>query len=66
MDEIDTIVAEKMLVEIAQQSDKKVAVELEPLRHFIDAEEYHQEYLKKNPNGYCHVDLSLAKVPLSN
>jgi peptide methionine sulfoxide reductase msrA/msrB len=24
------------------------------------AEEYHQDYLKKNPNGYCHIDLSLA------
>lgn len=25
------------------------------------AEEYHQDYLKKNPSGYCHVDLGLAK-----
>lgn len=64
IDEADSVVAEQMLAEIAQQSDKKVAVELESLRHFIDAEEYHQEYLKKNPNGYCHVDLNLAKVPL--
>lgn len=25
------------------------------------AEAYHQDYLKKNPGGYCHVDMNLAK-----
>jgi hypothetical protein len=30
-------------------------VELKPLERFYDAEEYHQDYLIKNPNGYCHV-----------
>jgi peptide methionine sulfoxide reductase msrA/msrB len=34
-----------------------LAVELEPLRHFYPAEEYHQEYLDKNPGGYCHIPL---------
>ena len=29
--------------------------ELEPLRLFCLAEEYHQRYLEKNPGGYCHV-----------
>ena len=33
----------------------KLAVELEPLRHFFSAEEYHQKYLDKNPGGYCHI-----------
>ncbi|MBP3892452.1 MAG: peptide-methionine (S)-S-oxide reductase MsrA [Atopobiaceae bacterium] len=32
-----------------------MAVELEPLTCFYPAEEYHQDYLKKNPGGYCHV-----------
>lgn len=31
------------------------AVELEPLRNFFAAEEYHQDYLYKNPGGYCHI-----------
>ena len=31
------------------------SVETEPLRNFFDAEEYHQDYLDKNPGGYCHV-----------
>lgn len=43
----------------------KIVVEVEPLRRFDDAEEYHQDYLIKNPGGYCHVDLSLAKKPIS-
>ncbi|MBP0969133.1 MAG: peptide-methionine (S)-S-oxide reductase MsrA [Oscillospiraceae bacterium] len=30
-------------------------VELGPLSCFYDAEEYHQDYLIKNPSGYCHI-----------
>ncbi|MCL2008695.1 MAG: peptide-methionine (S)-S-oxide reductase MsrA [Treponema sp.] len=37
---------------------EKLAVEFLPLEHFYLAEEYHQDYLKKNPDGYCHIDLS--------
>ena len=31
------------------------AVEVKPLKNFFAAEEYHQDYLVKNPSGYCHV-----------
>ena len=31
------------------------AVEISPLMSFFDAEEYHQDYLSKNINGYCHI-----------
>nr|WP_317358063.1 peptide-methionine (R)-S-oxide reductase MsrB [uncultured Tyzzerella sp.] len=34
---------------------KKFVVEIEPLSRFFLAEEYHQDYLYKNPNGYCHI-----------
>lgn len=30
-------------------------VEVHELANLFDAEEYHQEYLVKNPGGYCHV-----------
>ncbi len=40
-----------------------LAVELMPLRNFYPAEDYHQDYLKKNPGGYCHIDLT-KKPPL--
>ena len=43
---------------------KLIAVEIEPLKNYIKAEEYHQKYLDKNPNGYCHIDLNLASKPL--
>lgn len=34
---------------------KKFVVEIGPLINFFPAEEYHQDYLDKNPNGYCHI-----------
>lgn len=38
-------------------------VELAPLRCFYPAEEYHQDYLSKNPGGYCHISpAELAEV----
>lgn len=47
-----------------QLAPKKLAVELAPLVHWVEGEEAHQDYLKKNPNGYCHVNLALADQPL--
>ena len=39
----------------AEKVGAELAVELEPLRNFFPAEEYHQKYLDKNPGGYCHI-----------
>ena len=30
-------------------------IEMKPLSNFYSAEEYHQDYLDKNPSGYCHI-----------
>lgn len=43
---------------------QKMVVEVQTLTHFYPAESHHQDYLDKNPNGYCHIDISLAKQPL--
>ena len=40
---------------------KPIVVEVQPLKNFYDAEEYHQSYLEKNPGGYCHVNFSVLK-----
>lgn len=42
----------------------KVAVEISPLKNFVKAEDYHQDYLDKNPGGYCHVNLNRADDPI--
>jgi len=39
------------------QSTRKIWVEVAPLENFTEAEEYHQQYLVKNPGGYCHIPL---------
>ncbi|MDX1351766.1 MAG: peptide-methionine (S)-S-oxide reductase MsrA [Thiomicrorhabdus sp.] len=31
----------------------QITTEIAPLKNYISAEEYHQDYLQKNPNGYC-------------
>ena len=36
-------------------------IEILPLKNFCLAEDYHQDYLDKNPAGYCHVNLNLIK-----
>jgi peptide-methionine (S)-S-oxide reductase len=39
-----------------------ITTTLEPASEFYTAEEYHQKYLKKNPLGYCHIQLQSAKI----
>ena len=38
-----------------KQTQSVFKVQIEPLTVFHPAEEYHQKYLQKNPNGYCHI-----------
>lgn len=38
---------------------RPIAVEVKPLENYYKAEDYHQDYLDKNPGGYCHLDPSL-------
>ena len=49
---------------LQQQYSQALAVENLPLQHFYPAEDYHQDYLGKHPDGYCHIDLRLAAKPL--
>ncbi|MCA1054937.1 peptide-methionine (R)-S-oxide reductase MsrB [Rossellomorea aquimaris] len=41
-----------------QKYKKEIVTEVLPLTNFYLAEEYHQDYLEKNPDGYCHIDLN--------
>ena len=58
-DDLDVI--EGVIAEEQKKYKEKIVTEVAPLDYFYDAEEYHQEYLVKNPSGYCHIDFSLIK-----
>ena len=50
-------VAKEMIAKVNDSGlyDKPVVTSLEKFTKFYSAEEYHQDYLKKNPGGYtCH------------
>jgi len=49
----------KIYDEIGRQYESPLVVELEPLKNFYRAEDYHQDYLENNPDGYCHLPLEL-------
>lgn len=56
-DDLATI--EEVYNDIQRIIGEELMVELEPLRSFYPAEEYHQDYLDKNPAGYCHIPFEL-------
>lgn len=60
-DPADLPVIEAQVATIQRRNTERVAVEVMPLKNFYPAEEYHQDYLYKNPDGYCHVNPTLFK-----
>ena len=61
----DQAVVEEVYAEIQQKYNEPLVVEKSPLKCFYSAEEYHQKYLVKNPEGYCHLSLSTLKSATS-
>ena len=55
----DLDIINKVYDEQQAQYQVPLAVEKLPLENFYTAEEYHQDYLDKNPDGYCHLPLEL-------
>ena len=58
LDEKDLEVINRTLEEEKEKYDKPIVTEIMPLKVYYKAEDYHQDYLKKNPGGYCHIDLN--------
>ncbi len=54
-DEGDLPVIRSVMGALEAKLGEKTAVETLPLEGFCPAEEYHQKYLVKNPDGYCHI-----------
>ena len=65
VDPSDEVVIKDQLDQLAKKYEDKIQVEVMPLQNYYKAEEYHQDYLKKNPRGYCHINLALADEPLA-
>ena len=54
-------ILEAVFDEVAGQYDTPLAVELCLLHNFYKAEDFHQDYLDKHPDGYCHIPLELIE-----
>lgn len=54
-DPSDLPVIEAFVATVQRRHSEPLAVEVEELKNFYPAEIYHQDYLYKNPGGYCHV-----------
>lgn len=61
-DSADATVVDNAIEALDRQLGGRCAVEHGPLKNFYPAEEYHQDYLDKNPGGYCHVNPALFKL----
>ena len=57
----DKTILESVIANEQKKYAKPLAVELMPLQNYYLAEEYHQDYLKKNPGGYCHISFDSLK-----
>ena len=66
VDESDLPVIQKSISALEKKLGQKSAIVVEPLENFVLAEDYHQNYLDKNPFGYCHINLALADQPLAS
>lgn len=51
----DEAIIKGSVVLLSESLKDPVAIEVKPLNNFYPAEEYHQDYLEKNPGGYCHI-----------
>ena len=59
IDNADIDIIKQVYNEVEVLVGEPLAVELMPLQSFYAAEEYHQDYLDKNPSGYCHIPMAL-------
>lgn len=58
VDEADKAIAESAAARQKENYKDPVVTEILPLNQFYLAEDYHQDYLDKNPGGYCHINLN--------
>lgn len=62
VDPKDEVMITAELKKIASQYTQPIVVENEKLKNFYSAEDYHQDYLENNPQGYCHISADLFEM----
>jgi len=58
-DRADLAIIEEVYAAEQAKCEKAFVVEKAPLKNFTKADEYHQDYLDKHPDGYCHLPKEL-------
>ncbi len=58
-DDNELPIIRKVFDEKQKQYNQPIVTEIEKLKSFYPASEYHQNYLDKNKDGYCHLPLEL-------
>ena len=58
-DDADRAVIDQVFAEEQAKYAQPMVVEREKLKNFYPADEYHQDYLDKHPDGYCHLPKAL-------
>ena len=61
-DERDFDIISKEFFRLEKKLGKQLSVELRHITSFYRAEDYHQDYLDKNPGGYCHLSPEIFKM----
>lgn len=61
-EESDMATVRAALGALSKSLGAPVAIEAMPLRNYYLAEDYHQDYLAKNPGGYCHISDGMCAV----
>ena len=59
IEEADVPIIKEAINDLSTHYKKPIATEVLPIDNFYTAEEYHQNYLFKNPTGYCHLPQAL-------
>lgn len=65
-DPADQAVISQALEALQEKYTAPIVIENQALQAFDAAEDYHQDYLAKNPGGYCHINVNLAHKPLDD
>lgn len=56
----------EVIARLQKKTDKQIATEVRPLKNFTPAESEHQDYLEKNPDGYCHISAEMIRKAKSH